>query len=81
MEYTPGNIPDNPAQLALVLREELQRIAEVLNTVATGQVQVLYNAPEKPRTGLYFADGVHWNPGAGRGLYLYDEAGSTYTKL
>lgn len=29
--------------------------------------------PDKPRDGeLYFADGSNWDPGNGRGLYIYD---------
>lgn len=32
----------------------------------------LGRAPARPRVGtLAFADGVGWNPGGGRGLYIY----------
>lgn len=37
-------------------------------------------APSSPQEGtVYFADGISWDPGSGKGLYFYD--GSIYTKL
>lgn len=31
-----------------------------------------YVAPTKPRAGMVvFADGTKWNPGSGRGVYVY----------
>lgn len=36
------------------------------------EVELTYNAPTKPEDGdIYYADGTHWNPGGGRGLYFY----------
>ena len=41
------------------------------------RLPVTHSAPEKPQTGqIVFADGTTWNPGGGRGLYLYDSAWS-----
>lgn len=38
----------------------------------TLQLAVNYVAPDRPRTGmLAYADGTHWNPGAGEGLYVH----------
>lgn len=54
--------------------EEFQRLAIELES---GNMEFLQLAerhvlPLKPRDGLVvFADGTNWNPGAGRGVYVY----------
>jgi len=61
--------------------DELARVAEALEATAP-IVQLLPQAaaPSKPREGMVvFADGTHWNPGAGRGVYVYSSA--TWSKL
>lgn len=41
------------------------------------RLPVTHSAPDKPQIGqIVFADGTNWNPGGGRGLYLYDSAWS-----
>jgi len=38
-------------------------------------LDILYAAPPKPAEGMVvMADGVTWNPGAGRGVYCYHGA-------
>lgn len=33
----------------------------------------VYRTPDKPREGMFaYADGVHWNPGSGKGTYEFD---------
>jgi hypothetical protein len=40
--------------------------------VVTVQFQVNYSPPNNPQPGwVAFADGTDWNPGGGRGLYVY----------
>lgn len=42
----------------------------------------LHVAPSRPQGGkLYFADGTDWNPGSGRGMYVYDEGATSYRYL
>lgn len=75
-QQLPGN-PDLPALLAY-LRREFFSIYQGLESVE--QLQVRYEAPAKPREGrLVYADGTHWNPGAGKGVYYYD--GAAWVKL
>jgi hypothetical protein len=63
-----GDLPD----LAAYIGRELSRIAEAL----PGDylvIKVYHNPPAKVKEGmLVFADGTNWDPGSGRGLYLYD---------
>lgn len=46
----------------------LQSVLDLLS----GQIEPTARAPDKPRDGmLRYADGISWDPGSGRGLYLY----------
>lgn len=68
-----GDIND----LRLFVTEEFQRLATELesNQVEFLQLAERFVAPVKPREGLVvFADGTSWNPGAGRGVYVYSSA-------
>lgn len=52
---------------------ELREVAASLQGIAQGQyLPVLHVAPTKPREPqVVFADGTDWNPGSGKGLYVY----------
>lgn len=73
--------PRDPERLAEWLETALNEIVSFVNAVAEYRLEVISEAPAHPVQGLYFADGTVWDPGAGRGLYVYDEQTSTYTKL
>ena len=52
---------------------ELRRVEALLNTLADGHIERTYAPPTKLLDGMIrYADGVSWNPGAGRGIYRYD---------
>jgi hypothetical protein len=56
--------------LALFLEDEFGQIASSLNDLL--QLRVSFVAPPKPRQGMVvFADGTHWNPGLGEGVYVF----------
>jgi len=74
--YVPGQFDGQ--NVGLYLQEELQRISEAFTPLDDGQIALRYAAPEKPRSGMYFADGTDWNPGNGKGAYRYDETLQTY---
>lgn len=77
-------LPVNPEEHVNFLYEELERVAILITALANGGLLNEYNAePDKPRNGmLVIADGTNWNPGAGgRGVYWYDESGSSWNKL
>lgn len=62
--------------------EELQRIATAMQQMQVPAVQLaeLHVVPAKPRDGLVvFADGTDWDPGSGRGVYVYSS--SAWVKL
>lgn len=73
MAYFPNTPPADPAQLPGFLAAELQRLAEALSGPQEAvRLAELAAAPKKPREGdVVRADGVNWNPGAGRGAYEY----------
>ena len=79
MSYVPD--PYDGGSLELYLQQELQRLADILMPVIDGNIDVRHVAPDKPRNGLYYADGTDWNPGSGRGLYRYDENTTSYVSL
>lgn len=68
--YAVPQIPENTADLLRFLRDELPKIAGVLNAIADGQLDVTTVAPTKPRSGMirYASAGVL---GAGEGFYGY----------
>lgn len=78
MPYNPGKAPviaDKDAQEILkYITRELDRISAALEETETFvHFTVLYVEPKKLSDGiLAFADGTSWNPGGGRGLYIYD---------
>lgn len=72
-QYTPGQVPTDPADLPRFLREEFDKLAAAISTLAAGHLDKTYVAPAKPRDGdLRYADGTSWNPGGGKGLYMHD---------
>lgn len=59
------------------LRQELQRIRQFTEQPSLPFIllELTYAAPAKPVEGMVIcADGVTWNPGAGRGVYCYHGA-------
>lgn len=77
--YYPSTPPDAVApELAEWLRREFVSIFQGQSTIF--DLDIATEPPERVREGmLRYADGVQWNPGAGKGLYLYD--GTAWNKL
>ena len=69
--YIPGNAPTDTALLAVFLRDELEKIAQAIDTPdAFLTLDTIYAAPLKFREGTIIkADGVTFNPGSGGGVY------------
>jgi hypothetical protein len=77
--YSPSHVPDvgNPT-LQEWIRRELQSV--MAGFESTNDFEVLHAAPQKVKEGMVrYADGTDWNPGAGKGLYVYN--GTAWTKL
>lgn len=57
------------------LQLELTRIADVCEMLTVHMANgILHKEPVKPvQNQMVFADGTDWNPGNGRGFYMYSE--------
>jgi hypothetical protein len=79
MAYQPLAAPainDPIAQeLLRYISRELQRVADAMQeSEQFVPFTVLHVEPKKLKEGmLVFADGTNWDPGSGRGLYLYND--------
>lgn len=71
--YAPGEPPVDSAQMQRYLRDEFAKLAAAINALAAGHLDKLHAAPAKPRDGdLRYASGPGgWDPGAGKGLYMF----------
>jgi hypothetical protein len=64
--------------LSKYTEDEFSQVAKAFQS--TDADPILYAAPPKPRRGtIVYADGTHWNPGAGEGPYYYN--GTTWIPL
>jgi len=56
--------------LSKYTEDEFGQVAKAFQ--ATEPMPISYAAPPKPRAGtIVYADGVHWNPGNGEGVYVF----------
>ena len=71
MAYVPDP-PPHEVSTEYIFRE-LLRISAQFDLIIQGRfLEILSVAPAKPRDGmLALADGTNWNPGAGKGMYVY----------
>lgn len=70
--YEPRPVPDDVKELPGYLFKELLRLSELVRTLASGQLDATYVAPNPARDGMIrLADGTQWNPGSGQGFYGY----------
>lgn len=60
--------------LSVYLQQQLAQLAAVLSILQekANIIQVITRQPNRPKEGmLVYADGIGWNPGMGRGMYIY----------
>ena len=75
MPYAKNTVPRETQELPRYLDTELDRVALESATLTPNELylQPLAADPARPRDGqLVYADGDNWDPGAGKGVYLYD---------
>jgi hypothetical protein len=78
--YAPAPVPAKAEALPAFLTAELRAIASAIQLLAAGHVDMSFAPPAKPRDGdIRLADGTHWNPGSGAGVYAY--YGGSWKKL
>ena len=74
MSYTvsyTGYFADNEEAWNFML-EEFESIAVSLQEFEIISLTTNFKAPTKPREGdIIFADGTQWDPGNGKGVYVY----------
>lgn len=72
MSYVVSPMPERVEDLSRWLQQELALVSATLDIALARQVEFLNVAPSKPREGdVRGADGTNWNPGAGKGVYVY----------
>ena len=71
MRYEPEQAPKEITAEYLI--RELRRIADSIKD----RYEISYAEPDKPRAGdVVYADGTHWNPGSGEGIYRFNLSAS-----
>lgn len=75
MSYSFKPIPVDQTQFKRWLEGELRAIAEAFNRPELLlKLPLTHTAPDKPREGdIRNADGTNWNPGAGAGVYIFQD--------
>jgi hypothetical protein len=70
--YAPNTPPTDAAEMQRFLFDELKKISDAINGLALGHLDQTTVVPLKARDGdLRYADGILWNPGSGKGVYVY----------
>jgi hypothetical protein len=81
INYTPSPIPTDTSSIPAYLVSEFNKIALAMQH-GPNNMEKTYVAPDKPRDGdLKYADGTHWNPGSGVGIYYYKGSASAWIFL
>lgn len=74
-KYQPGTPPER--DLRAWLYDELRKVSNAIGAAEFLQLQPLAAEPAKPsKAMLVWANGADWDPGAGEGLYVYNELGT-----
>lgn len=71
--YYPGAY-SGPGDRDLVawIAQELMRVGDTFELALARRVDFLANEPQRPREGMITgADGTNWDPGEGKGFYIY----------
>lgn len=81
MRFSTKTVP--PKEYSAGYQAELEkRVQETFEQNEVLQLVELHVVPNKLLHGrMYFADGADWDPGSGRGIYVYDSSGPTWRFL
>jgi hypothetical protein len=71
--YTPEGIDtEDPREMLRWTKREFEKIKLALDAALARQIEFLNVEPAKPREGMIRgADGTNWNPGLGKGVYVF----------
>lgn len=68
--YAPA--PVDTSNLQRFILEELNKIAAAISLLSAGHIDCSYASPVRLIDGdIRYADGTGWNPGSGKGMYVY----------
>lgn len=71
-QYYPEPTPHVQDNIIHYVETELNRVSSVVNLIGAGFVEFLNAEPTKLYEGLVRgADGSDWDPGSGKGVYVY----------
>lgn len=78
MKYQPSAPPFAiNSDLRAWLSDEMRRISNAIGRAEHIQFDPIDVEPERPSKGMMvWAEAVAWDPGAGEGLYVYNELGT-----
>jgi len=77
----PANLKD-PLAILKALNDALNQVGLVFQENESLKLVELHAPPQYVEHGrFYFADGTDWDPGSGRGVYVYDSTGPTWRLL
>ena len=81
--WSPNPAPVASEQLPDYLFNELNRVGDIIFNLDTLRLEQTNVEPSKARDGdIRYADGTNWNPGSGRGIYVYiDDVSPAWEKL
>lgn len=82
MPYNPKNASTilSVEDLRKYTEDELAQISKEFAETTALELRPIFAEPTKPREGMIvYADGTSWNPGAGKGVYVY--TGAAWSKL
>ena len=85
--YQPGPLPLGEEDLGVYVTDELKRLGNIIFNQATFRLEMIHDAPDKPRGGdIRYASGNadadgSLDPGSGEGIYFFKESTSAWVKL
>ncbi len=73
VSYSPGQVPTDQKEFPRYMREEYDKLAAAISRLAAGHLDPVFVEPAKRQDGdlCYAAGAPDWNPGSGRGVYIY----------
>lgn len=82
MQFHPSNLPAEltPRSVSEWAEENFLVLSRILAEQSELELRPIYAEPVSPREGMIvYADGTEWNPGSGKGVYVY--TGAAWSKL
>ena len=82
MQFQSSTLPAEltPDSVAKWVEENFLTLARAMAEQSEVELRPIYAPPSNPREGMIvYADGTEWNPGSGKGVYVF--TGAAWSKL